>query len=79
MRPSPNTKLQLLNPLTLLQTKQRLEDLKAYKEFCYQFYLLDTHVELIDETCTASTSLTPSTKALTTVTSIQVTPYILHN
>lgn len=33
----------LLNLLTLLQTKQTLEDLKAYQTFCYNLYLLATY------------------------------------
>ena len=46
MQPSANANLQFLN----LLTKQTLEDLKTYKEFCYQLYFLATHIERIDET-----------------------------
>ena len=49
MQPSLNVILQLLNFLTLLQTKQTLEDLKAYKEFCYQLYLHTTYESIKHE------------------------------
>ena len=49
MQPSPNANLQLLNLLTILQTKQTLEDLKTYKECCYQLYLLATYESIKHE------------------------------
>jgi RHS repeat-associated protein len=61
MQASAQTTTQLLNFLTLLQTKQTLETLQSYKEFCYQLYLaslyntiaektVGSHVEVVDET-----------------------------
>jgi len=60
MQTSTQTCTQLLNLLALLQTKQALETLETYKEFCYQLYLMScyitiagktigTHIEKIDE------------------------------
>jgi RHS repeat-associated protein len=56
MQTSTQATTQLLNLLTLLQTKQTLENIKTYQDFCYTLYLLASYSPKVIPTNTVEQS-----------------------